>query len=134
MVPISKPVVVALRRYLRWGRPKLTGVPTDDAAETAPLLVGRTGRRLTENGLCTERSGAPTAVVAVLDPWGSARSGACLPHTPRNKGSTNESQDNMGHENARVTKLYAGATRIDTARAALSGKTPLTLLRTRGRR
>lgn len=55
-------------------------------------------------------------------------------HTQAEGVDQRVTQDNMGHEDARVTKLYAGATRVDTARAALTGKTLLALLRLRGQR
>lgn len=128
VVPFSKPVVVALRRYLRWGRPKMTGVPTDDAAATAPLFVGRAGVRLTENGLYQAvrrayRRGGGEGSLGL-----HAFRRLCAAHTQDQGVDQRVTQDNMGHEDARVTKLYAGATRIDTAPAALSGKPPLALL------
>lgn len=134
VVPISKPVVVALRRYLRWGRPKLTGVPTDDAAAGAPLFVSRTGSRLTENGLyqAVRRAYRRGGGEGSLGLHAFRRLFAA--HTQDAGVDQRVTQDNMGHEDGRVTKLYAGATRIDTARAALSGKTPLALIQTRRRR
>lgn len=133
VVPIGKPVVVALRRYLRWGRPKLTGIALDDAPAADPLLVGRTGVRLTENGLyqAVRRAYRRGGGKGSLGLHAFRRLFAA--HTQDEGVDQRVTQDNMGHEDARVTKLYAGATRITTARAALSGKTPLTLMRTRGR-
>lgn len=114
VVPFSKPVVVALRRYLRWGRPKMTGAPTDDAAATAPLFVGRAGVRLTENGLYQAvrrayRRGGGEGSLGL-----HAFRRLCAAHTQDQGVDQRVTQDNMGHEDARVTKLYAGATRIDT--------------------
>ena len=126
-------MVVALRRYLRWGRPKLTGFALM-TLRGAPLLVSRSGRRLTENGLYQAVSRAYRRGGGEGSLGLHAFRRLFAAHTQDEGVDQRITQDNMGHEDARVTKLYAGVTRIDTARSALSGKTPLTLLPTRGRR
>jgi site-specific recombinase XerD len=105
-VPISRETVAVLRRYLRRDRPVLTVVRHDETRPEEPLVVGRTGERLTAQGLYqamdrTYRRGGGTGrfgLHRLRHHWGT---------TAAERGMHPlVSQRIMGHEDEKSQRVY----------------------------
>jgi integrase len=105
-VPISRETVAVLRRYLRRDRPVLTAVRHDETRPDEPLVVGRTGERLTAQRLYqamgrTYRRGGGTGrfgLHRLRHQWGT---------TAAERGMHPlVSQRIMGHEDEKSQRVY----------------------------
>jgi site-specific recombinase XerD len=125
LVPISREVVVALRRYLRLSRPKLTGIATDQVRPSDVLIVGKLGKPMTPNGVyqaidrAYQRGGGdgPMGLHRLRHLFAS--------HSQEQDADPRAIQDIVGHEDGETTRGYAGVTSLKRKKAVHATITPI---------
>jgi site-specific recombinase XerD len=125
LVPISREVIAALRRYLRLARPKLTGVSAELVRPDDVLIVGNRGKPMTPNGVyqaidrAYQRGGGsgPMGLHRLRHLFAS--------HSQEQGADARATQDILGHEDGETTRGYAGVTSLKRKQAVHAAITPI---------